>query len=117
MHLSAPLRLLASAIAGFLVGVLALLALRAAVPGVADVVYVLSYPGIRLGRLWTDAGLPPHGEAAFGIIASGILIQWIVLGLACGFYWKRRLQAPTNHHPPAGRAAPNRILTKYRRPQ
>jgi len=76
--------------AGFTVGLLALLVLRWAVPGLSEAVFVLSYPGIRLGRVWTDSGLPPHGEAAFGVIALGILIQWTALGTLVGWWRGRR---------------------------
>ena len=83
-------RLSISTAVGFIVGVLVLVVLRWSVPGLESLVYFLSYPGIRLGRLWTDAGLPPHGEGAFGIIALGILIQWTVLGFVVGVWWRRR---------------------------
>jgi len=83
-------RILIATAVGFLVGMLVLVVLREAVPGLDGLVHFLSYPGIRLGRLWTDAGLPPHGEAAFGIIALGILIQWTLLGFIAGLWWRRR---------------------------
>lgn len=83
-------RFLISIAAGFTVGLLALLVLRWDVPGLAGVVFALSYPGIRLGRVWTDSGLPPHGDAAFGIIALGILIQWTALGAFVGWWRGRR---------------------------
>ena len=83
-------RLFFATTVGFLVGVLVLVVLRWSVPGLESLVHFLSYPGIRLGRLWTDAGLPPHGEAAFGIIALGILIQWTALGFVVGVWWRRR---------------------------
>src|SRR6266850_8529545 len=84
------LRLFVSTGVGFLVGLLALLVLRWSLPGLERVVYFLSYPGIRLGRLWTDAGFPPHGEGAYGVIALGILIQWAALGFILGLCWRNR---------------------------
>ena len=89
LRLKLLLRVYASTMIGLLVGVAALYILRSSVPGVSPLFYFLSYPGIRVGRLWTDSGLPPYGEAAFGIIALGIIIQWTVLGFFTGVCWKR----------------------------
>jgi hypothetical protein len=65
--------------------------LRFSLPGLGTAAYVLSYPGIRIGRLWTDAGLPPQGEAAFGVLALTILMQWTFLGFVFGFCWRKRI--------------------------
>lgn len=90
MSASNPRRWSRAIAAGFAGGLLALLVLRWDVPGLSEAVYVLSYPGIRLGRVWTDSGLPPHGDAAFGIIALGILIQWTAVGALVGWWRGRR---------------------------
>ncbi len=93
MHGTTALRLFISTVAGILTGLLGLLVLRWSVPGLSDAAYFLSYPGIRLGRLWTDAGFPPYGEAAYGIIALGIMIQWTLVGFIVGLCWSRRMQS------------------------
>jgi hypothetical protein len=90
MQTTKSARLLISTTVGFLVGVLALVVLRWSVPVLEVLVHFLCYPGIRLGRFWTDAGFPPHGEAAFGVIALGILIQWTILGFVVGLCRRRR---------------------------
>ena len=83
-------RLPVSTAVGFLVGVFALVVLRYSFPVLDTVMYFLSYPGARLARFWTDAGYPPQGEAAFGVIALGILMQWTILGFVAGLWWRRR---------------------------
>lgn len=75
---------------GVVVSILVLLALRFELPVLGPAAFFLSYPGIRLGRVWTDSGLPPHGEGAFGIIFAGIVIQWCVVGALVGLCWRMR---------------------------
>ncbi|HPA19470.1 MAG TPA: hypothetical protein PLU30_17115 [Verrucomicrobiae bacterium] len=82
--------LLMSAALGFLMGVIVLFVLAQSDSGLEAAAHFLSYPGIRLGRLWTDAGLPPQGDAAFGVIALAILLQWIAVGFVVGLCWRRR---------------------------
>ena len=91
MYAPTPWRLAGSTLAGFLLGVAVLMVFRFSLTGLESVAYGLSYPGIRLGRLWTDSGLPPHGEAAFGVIALTIMMQWIFLGFVFGFCWRKRV--------------------------
>jgi len=83
------LRIYAGTMLGVLVGTIALLVLHSSIPGLSGIFFFLSYPGIRLGRIWTDSGLPPYGEAAFSIIALGIVIQWTCLGFLTGLCWKK----------------------------
>lgn len=83
-------RLLVATALGFLVGVIVLFVLAQSDSGLETAAHFLSYPGIRLGRFWTDAGLPPQGDAAFGVIVLAILLQWIVVGFVVGLCWRRR---------------------------
>jgi hypothetical protein len=91
MYAPTPLRLAGSTFVGILLGVAVLMIFRLSLAGLQDVAYALSYPGIRLGRLWTDSGLPPHGEGAFGVIALTIVMQWTFLGFVAGFCWRKRV--------------------------
>ena len=81
---------------GVVVSLLALLALRFELPGLAQAAFFLSYPGIRLGRVWTDSGLPPHGEGAFAIIFAGIVLQWCVVGALLGLCWRMRSKSASS---------------------
>ena len=66
----------------------------------------LNYPGMRLGQLFADYGLAPHGEAGFIVFCWGILLQWVFVGLLVGLFlhWRsKRVQSPNKHLQPTPR--------------
>lgn len=58
----------------------------------------LNYPGMWLGQFFIDLGLAPSGDAGFIVYCWGILLQWLLLGLAVGFalQWRSKWRRSPN---------------------
>ena len=58
----------------------------------------LNYPGMQVGQFFIDAGLAPSGDAGFIVYCWGILLQWLLLGLAVGLglQWRSKSHRTPN---------------------
>lgn len=52
----------------------------------------LTAPATELAALWYASGLPPRGEAAFGLSDLFVFLQFFVIGSLIGLWRCRKLQ-------------------------
>ena len=63
-------------------------------PIIGDAVNILSMPASWLFIAWTEMGLPPHGDAGWGVMIFFIVAIWPIYGLLLGVLLEWRLMKP-----------------------